>query len=138
MARAVRQFRAVCFDVFGIVAEITDRRSLWHKLFASLDIPFSVGRRVSLAVNEGIEDVLAMLGRVGFSDLEELKRGLVTETASVRLFPDVVPTLARMREAGSMVRIISNLAIPCGKPFEQLLGIYVEGFTFSCCCGIAR
>nr|WP_207769600.1 HAD-IA family hydrolase [Solimicrobium silvestre] len=46
---------------------------------------------------------------------------LHAELATVKLFPDSLPTIARLRNAGYRIGLCSNLAAPYGTPVKALL-----------------
>jgi HAD superfamily hydrolase (TIGR01509 family) len=112
--------RAICFDAFGTLVEITDKRRPFRALLqgsmkrtAAKDVltkPLSL-REVAAGVNH----------ELGEGGLAELERDLQAECASVRLRPGIAEIWRSLRERGLRIGVCSNLALPYGPPLLSSL-----------------
>lgn len=55
------------------------------------------------------------------SSLAALERDLIEELSSVTLYPDALPAISLLREAGLKIAVCSNLAAPYAVPVKLLL-----------------
>jgi len=135
--------RAVVFDVFGTLAEITDqRRPFAHLLRHSRrsgrspqrgDAEKLMSRPVDLA---GAAQLLGVSLSAG--DLQHLELDLTAELASVRLFPEVRVTLQTLRRRGVKLALCSNLAAPYASPIQALLPSLTDVQVWSFECGAVK
>lgn len=120
---------AVCFDAFGTLCGIADRRGAYRTLIARSGLdPAAVTRR-------------AMTEPLGFSELaqalgcpqaaEELRPDLEAELASIAPYEDALETLDALAAAGMRIWIASNLAAPFGPPLRKLFAGRASGFSLS-------
>ena len=118
--------RAVAFDVFGTLVKIGDRRSPYRKLMEWMrkqgrspqpdDAAFIMSHAVDLA------DIAALLGISPPDDqLAAWMIDLANELETVQLFPDTLPVISRLHNAGYAVGLCSNLAAPYGEAVKKLL-----------------
>ena len=121
-------FPAVVFDLFGTLVQIGDRRSpyrllmQWMRDAGRRPLPDDAARLMSWPVQ--LSGVGTLFG-VALPDdlLATAQRALDYEINSLRLFPDTVTTVARLRAAGVRVGICSNLASPYGDAAKALLPV---------------
>jgi len=114
------KIRAVCFDAFGTLVEITDRRRPFQAVLQGgvktitaeevLTRPLSL-REVAARVGHELEER-------GLADLEA---DLQAECASVRLRPGIAEIWQTLRQRGLRIGICSNLALPYGAPLVSAL-----------------
>lgn len=115
---AVAQIQAVCFDGFGTVVEIADKRRPFKALLGDapssntvakvLTTPTSLGelaRRLAISVDE--------------SKLAQLEADLDAECRSTRLRPGMEAIWETLERLGLKIAVCSNLAMPYG---NALLG----------------
>ncbi len=132
--------RAVCFDAFGTLVEITDRRRAWLPLLRALP----GGARLELKCcnireDRATEDRPAALGVEGDGAvLARVEADIAAELASVRMRPGMADILARMRDAGLPVALCSNLASPYGPAVRVALPGRADVEMFSCAVGAIK
>jgi FMN phosphatase YigB (HAD superfamily) len=111
------EIQAVCFDAFGTLVEITDKRRPFRALLQGglksitaeevLTKPLSL-REVAAGVSHELRE----------DDLAELEADLQVECASIRLRPEIWRYL---RDRGLRIAVCSNLALPYGPPLLSRL-----------------
>ena len=103
---------AVCFDAFGTMVEITDKRQAFRPLFKAL----SPEKRRALKHRLMREDrpfthwPEALGAEVDLRVLLEVMERMMIETGSVALRPGMADLWARLRGAGLRLALCSNLA----------------------------
>ena len=131
---------AVCFDAFGTVVEITDKRGPYARLFralprdARMDLkhrlmrePLDLGAWCSQVNAEVSEDVLAGV----FADIE-------AEVNSIRLYHGVAEFWQSLRQRGLKIGICSNLAKSYGAKLLQVLPDKPDTVVFSYEVGLQK
>jgi HAD superfamily hydrolase (TIGR01509 family) len=105
--------QAICFDAFGTLVEITDKRRPFHALLRGgvKSITAEVVLTKPLNLREVAADVSHELGE---GDLAELEADLQAECASIRLRPGIADIWQSLRERGLRIAVCSNLALPYG------------------------
>ncbi|MGJ7523910.1 HAD family hydrolase [Variovorax sp. LT1P1] len=118
--------KAVAFDVYGTLVQITSPRRPYKTLLSRLSDRGRApqpddGARV-MSSDVGLAEVAELLGMpLAEDDLEPLRADLAAELASVRLFDDALPTIVALQRRGIRVGLCSNLAGPYAAPVEALL-----------------
>jgi HAD superfamily hydrolase (TIGR01509 family) len=117
---SMSEVRAICFDAFGTLVEITDKRQPFRTLLRGdvkgittdevLTRPLSL-REVAASVSHGL----------GEDGLTELEKGLQAECASVRLRTGIAAIWQSLRHRGVRIGVCSNLALPYGLPLLSAL-----------------
>jgi HAD superfamily hydrolase (TIGR01509 family) len=112
--------QAICFDAFGTLVEITDKRRPFRALLRGgvrsitagdvLTKPFNL-QEVAASVSHGLWE----------GGLTELERDLQAECASVRLRPGIAAIWQSLRDSGLRIGVCSNLALPYGPPLLSSL-----------------
>jgi FMN phosphatase YigB (HAD superfamily) len=115
--------QAICFDAFGTLVEITDKRRPFRALLrggvTSITAEEVLTRPLSL------REVAARVGHTpGEGGLAELEADLQAERASVRLRPGIAEIWQTLRERGLRIAVCSNLALPYGEPLLSALPGY--------------
>ena len=107
---------AVCFDAFGTLVEIADRRGPYRPWVRA-----SVAAGIDpLTVDASFEEWAARCG----ASLEEVAVGveaLAAEIASIRFRPSVAEAVGALVSDGIAVGVCSNLATPYGPPLLAAL-----------------
>jgi len=127
---------AVVFDVYGTLVEIGDKRAPFRRL---LRIGEQQGRPASvldaatlMSAPLNLHAAAAHLSiELDPDQLRELEADLRSEIASIRLFPDTVPTLQALRARGIKLGLCSNLAADYAAPIVKLLPIQLDAYTWS-------
>lgn len=127
--------RAVVFDVFGTLADITQKRYPFKRLWdLAGNMPVSKEEYVKIVMTTplSLSDAARQFcpwieGKV----VRELEDDVAIETASIRLFPEVPDVLRELKARGVKVGICSNLAAPYADPFARLLPIEPDSFSWS-------
>lgn len=107
------KIRAICFDAFGTLVEMTDRRRPFRALLQ--------GRGAGITAEEvltrplGLHEVAARISHeVTGDDLVKIEQDLQAECASVRLRPGIEAIWQSLRRKGTRIGVCSNLALPYG------------------------
>jgi len=112
--------QAICFDAFGTLVEITDKRRPFHALLRGGVTSITAEEVLTKPLNlrEVAAEVRHELGEGG---LAELEADLQAECASVRLRPGIAEIWRSLRERGVRIGVCSNLALPYGAPLLDVL-----------------
>jgi HAD superfamily hydrolase (TIGR01509 family) len=111
----IDEIRAVCFDAFGTLVAIPDKRQPFPTLLQGAVTSISAEEILTQPLN--LREVAARLthdfGEGGILDLE---RDLQAKCASVRLRPGIAAIWRDLRSKGLPIGVCSNLALPYGPP----------------------
>lgn len=130
------KIRAICFDAFGTVVEITDKRRPFRTLLRSE--AEAAAKRV-LTHKIGLKDLSQEIAQtVGKADLAGLEADLAAECASIRLRPGMETIWATLQRMGLDIAICSNLAEPYVRPLVDCLPYTPYTFVFSCEVGLMK
>lgn len=109
--RAAPQIQAVCFDGFGTLVEIGDKRRPFRTLLG--DAPTSAAVTRALTTPTSLRDFARHLAIVlDETRLAELQADLEAECASTRPRPGIDALWEKLRRLGLRVGVCSNLAAP--------------------------
>jgi HAD superfamily hydrolase (TIGR01509 family) len=111
-----RGIQAVCFDAFGTVVEIVDKRRPFHALLRDEPSGTLAVRAITHPISLR-ELSREMANPVAEDDLVRLEADVEAECASTRLRPGVDEMWSALRRAGLKIAICSNLA----RPYERAL-----------------
>ncbi len=104
-----REIQAVCFDAFGTVVEIVDKRRPFHALLR--DEPSGALAVMAITRPTGLRQLSReMANPVTEDELARLEADVEAECASTRLRPGVSEMWSALRRAGLKIAICSNLA----------------------------
>ncbi len=114
------EVRAVCFDAFGTLVEIADKRQPFRTLLREGVKGITADEVLTrpLSLREVAARVSQELGEDG---LTELERDLQAECASIRLRPGMATIWQALRARGLRIGVCSNLALPYGGPLLSTL-----------------
>lgn len=129
--------QAVCFDAFGTLVEITDKRGPFRALLSEAP----KGQRVTDALISplGLSDLARELAiEIGEARLQELDRDLAAECRSVRLRPGMDLIWSALRRAGVKIGICSNLARPYTEPLLSEIPSIPNALVFSFEVGLVK
>ncbi|MGO4175917.1 HAD-IA family hydrolase [Bosea sp. TAF32] len=118
----VREIKAVCFDGFGTVVEIGDKRRPFHALLERERSETLTRRAITqpMSLRQLSEELSAPITEEQLADIEA---DLEAELVSVRLRPGMRAAWQAIRQAGLKIAVCSNLASPYEAPLvEQLPG----------------
>lgn len=132
---------AVIFDLYGTLIRL-DRDTGPYLRFARLvrpDDPRSVVRQSLLTDARGLGDLAARLGVPPPPGIAGLEDDLERDLRSARSFDDAAEALARLRDRGLKLGLISNLASPYKEPFYRHgLDAHFDAALFSCGAGLRK
>jgi len=116
----MNNIQAICFDAFGTLVEITDKRRPYRALLRGGVKGISAAEVLTkpLSLREVAAGVKHELGEDGLADLE---KDLQAECASIRLRPGIAETWQNLRKRGLRIGVCSNLALPYGPPLLAAL-----------------
>ncbi|MBY0444226.1 MAG: HAD family hydrolase [Burkholderiales bacterium] len=135
--------RAVVFDVFGTLFEITDRRmpfrSLLHYLQQQGRAPRADDAAKLMSSRLDLLGVAELFGMTITKDvLHLLDSDLQAELTSIRVFHDTVSTINQLKDAGYQIGVCSNLALPYGESVLQLLPSPLDAYALSFAVGAVK
>jgi HAD superfamily hydrolase (TIGR01509 family) len=114
------EIRAVCFDAFGTLVEITDKRGPFRTLLRGGVKSITAEEVLTKPLN--LREVAARVGHeLGEGGLVELEADRQAECASVRLRPGIAEIWQSLRDRGLRIAVCSNLALPYGAPLLSVL-----------------
>ncbi|MDU0343992.1 HAD family hydrolase [Bosea rubneri] len=128
--------RAICFDVFGTVLEVTDKRDPYRKL---IDNEYDAIAVRALTHPLGIRDLAQQFDPTPSEDtILQWEADLKAECASLRLRPRMKSIWATLQRAQLQIGVCSNLAIPYAKPMLEELPAQPDGLVLSYRVGIMK
>ncbi len=127
--------QVVVFDAFGTLVQIGERLSPYRQLMRWMR---DNGRRPQpddaariMSQPRGLASTAALFGMSPPIELlAAWEADLQVELRTVRVFPDAVPTIAQLRQAGYRVGLCSNLAAPYGEPVKALPALEVYAMSY--------
>jgi HAD superfamily hydrolase (TIGR01509 family) len=131
------EIQAVCFDAFGTLVEITDKREPFRTLLRG-GVKGITAKEVltkPLNLREVAAEVRHELGEGG---LAELEADLQAECASVRLRPGIAEIWRNLRDRSPRIAVCSNLALPYGPPLLAALPDTPDAVILSYEVGLAK
>jgi HAD superfamily hydrolase (TIGR01509 family) len=117
------EVQAICFDAFGTLVEITDKRRPFRALLAGQGRGQPLGDPLihPLSLRDLARNLTVTIAE---ARLLELERDLSAECSSIRLRPGIDRIWSALRRADLRIGVCSNLALPYAQPFlAQLPGI---------------
>lgn len=134
---------AIIFDLYGTLVYIANNTRPYHRLLKELHPTPEETRMASvLALTENFHsfsDFARKIRRGAPIDVQGYEKEIADEVASVKLYPDAIPTLKKIKDNDLAIGLISNLASPYVKPFFDLgLDKYVDLPLFSCHAGLRK
>jgi HAD superfamily hydrolase (TIGR01509 family) len=129
--------RAICFDAFGTLVEIGDKRRPFRALLRGGVKGISAEEILTKPLNlrEVAAGVSHELGEGGLADLEG---DLQAECASIRLRPGIMGIWQSLRERGLGIGVCSNLALPYDLPLLSVLPDTPDAVILSYQVGLAK
>lgn len=121
---------AIFFDAFGTLCEIRDKRNAYKPILKAW--PNGVADAYQTLMTRDISP--AALAREAGCTQEAIQRvqdDVQAETASIRLFPEVLGVLQTLRERGLKWAVVSNLATPYAAPLLKLFPFAPDGCAWS-------
>lgn len=130
--------KAVALDVFGSLAEITDKHRPYAELAQSCIQPAAI-RRIAMTQDLGLAGLAhTQQSTLSLPELADLEQELYAELSSVRLFPEAVTVLNTLRAHGYRLAIVSNLAAPYAIPLKLMLPFPLDAYAWSFECGALK
>ena len=123
--------KAVCFNAFGTLVEITDRRGAYLPLLRALPgaARLELKRRL-MREDRATADWPAALGiEVDGALLARVEADIAAELASVRMRSGMADILARVRDVGLPTALCSDLASPYGPAARALMLYFTNKFS---------
>jgi HAD superfamily hydrolase (TIGR01509 family) len=114
------EVRAVCFDAFGTLVEIVDKRQPFRKLVRNHR---DLSRSEKILTNPvDLREAARLLSiQTSEAEIKNLETDLIAECASIRLRSGIENTWSAIRHSGKKLAICSNLAQPYGTPLQSAL-----------------
>lgn len=132
----VAAIRAICFDAFGTVVEITDKRRPFQKLIKNDFDDVSVR---AMTQPLGLKDLAHQLQpRPQDEVVEKWEEDLAAECASIALRPSMKSIWAALKCAQLRIAVCSNLAVPYALPMIRALPDSPDGLVLSYRVGLMK
>ena len=129
--------RAICFDAFGTVVEIVDKRRPFRALLS--ERPSGELSNQVLTQRLDLRSVAALLSvELDADRLAELEQDLQAEIASILLRDGIAEIWRKLRGEGIKIGICSNLAMPYGPPLVGSLPDKPDALVLSYEVGLAK
>lgn len=115
--------KAVCFDAFGTLVEIKDKRRSHAKLIRLIDPPARNQLRHAIMREKlSLEDCINQYApNLPQDAIQSLKDDLAAELASIELRPRIETLWENLRAGGYKLAVCSNLALSYGLPLINAL-----------------
>ncbi len=138
----MRDIKAVVFDLYGTLIYLSSvSNKAYARLFSDLGLAGDkeAGR---IALTEDFDDLDSLVRRVIPNiciDPFPYEQQVKSEVSSAQLYPETIKVLSELREKGSRIGLISNLASPFKAPFFDLaLDRFFDEVLFSCEVGLMK
>lgn len=130
------RIRALAFDVYDTIVQITDDQQVFHFLREVLQ---QAGKTLThqdllglMSCEVSTLDLPAFFGaEVPEHQLVELRNKIEQEIRSIRPFADAVSTMTRLKQQGYQIAVCSNLSVPYAPPIQKLFEGLVDVFVWS-------
>jgi HAD superfamily hydrolase (TIGR01509 family) len=129
--------RAICFDAFGTLVEVADKRRPFRTLLRGGVKSITAEEVLTKPLN--LREVAAGVSHeFGESSLAALEADLQVECASIRLRPRIAKIWQTLRERGLRIGVCSNLALPYGAPLLSALPDAPDALILSYEVGLSK
>jgi HAD superfamily hydrolase (TIGR01509 family) len=129
--------RAVCFDAFGTVVEIADKRRPYQTLLRH-ELSETLGT-MAMTRPMGLRELAKLMARPASEKLlKRLEADVAVECASTRLRRGMDRLWADLRRAGFKIAICSNLAAPYEQALLENLPGLPDALVLSCRSGLIK
>lgn len=141
---------AILFDIYGTLLQLTDRGPPPYSvlLIHSGLSPAQCRQMVAQIMTRELRDIEAAAAMIRQTHpkahlpqdrLQRAQARLTEQVASVALIPGARRVLARLRQQGRRLALVSNLATPFKEPVCDLgLEVLVDAVVYSCDRGVAK
>lgn len=129
--------RAVLFDAFGTLCEIRNKRNPYRPILKAWPSGLAAAYQAIMTRNASPAELAKEAG-LSAQVIQKINADIADETASIRLFPEVVETLSKIKELGLKWGIISNLATPYAQPLLDLLPFAPDACIWSFAVGYRK
>lgn len=132
----VDTIRAICFDAFGTVVEITDKRRTFQGLISNIYTDIAIR-----AMTQPIDLRTALRALDPPPKEEEIvswEADIAAECASIKLRPGIKTIWATLKRAQLKIAVCSNLAAPYAMPMFDALPDELDGLVLSYRVGLMK
>ena len=129
--------RAVLFDAFGTLCEIREKHNPYRPILKAWPSGLAAAYQ-AIMTRDASPAELAKEAGLCAQVIQKINADIADETASIRLFPEVVETLSKIKELGLKWGIISNLAPPYAQPLLNLLPFAPDACIWSFAVGYRK
>lgn len=129
--------RAVLFDAFGTLCEIREKHNPYRPILKAWPSGLAAAYQ-AIMTRDASPAELAKEAGLSAQVIQKINADIADETASIRLFPEVVETLSKIKELGLKWGIISNLAPPYAQPLLNLLPFAPDACIWSFAVGYRK
>lgn len=129
--------QAIFFDAFGTLCEIEDKRNAYMPIIKAWPGGVADAYQNLMTRNCSPADLAHEAG-CSKETINEVEKFLAAEIESIRLFPEVITVLERLRQDGLKWAIVSNLATPYAEPLLKLLPFTPDACVWSFAVGYRK
>lgn len=122
--------RSVLFDAFGTLCEILKKHNPYKPILKAWPSGLAAAYQ-AIMTRDASPAEFAKEAELSAQIIQKVDADIADEIASIRLFPEVVETLSKIKELGLKWGIISNLAAPYAQPLLDLLFIAPDACIWS-------
>ena len=130
----MKEIKAVIFDAFGTICEITEPSDTYQRMIADLvhERYRKEAREIAMTQDMSLGELYQTLtGNVVGHAFHSYERELMNEVGSVRAIEGMPMAILTLKQMGFKLGICSNLAAPYGIPVKVLYGDLVDSVFFS-------
>lgn len=129
--------QAILFDAFGTLCEIREKHNPYKPILKAWPSGLAAAYQ-AIMTRDASPAELAKEAGLSAQVIQKINADIEDEIASIRLFPEVVETLSKIRELGLKWGIISNLAPPYAQPLLDILPIAPDACIWSFAVGYRK
>lgn len=129
--------RSVLFDAFGTLCEIRKKHNPYKPILKAWPSGLAAAYQ-AIMTRDASPAELAKEAGLSAQVIQKINADIADETASIRLFPEVVETLSKIKKLGLKWGIISNLATPYAQPLLNLLPFAPDACIWSFAVGYRK
>lgn len=134
--KKLQGIKAVAFDLFGTLVEITEKRRPYRQLMQLIALAGRAPRADDAATlmsnNVGLAGAAHLFGiELTATQIAVLELELYAELPTIRLYPEAARCLHTLRDAGYKIGLCSNLSAPYAVPVKLLLPFELDAYAWS-------
>jgi len=129
--------KAILFDAYGTLCEIGERYNPYKPILKAWPSGLAAAYQAIMTRNTTPAELAKEAG-LPEQVAQKIDAAISAEIASIRLFPEVAETLARLKKSSLKWGVISNLATPYAQPLLDLLPTAPDACIWSFAVGYRK